>query len=83
MKFTTIALAILAPLALAQEPTLAGRAPDIEKRAIQSTIVMGDGLHYRVEPKRTGGAPGQYAKGTKIKLSCYTRDDTTTANGDK
>ena len=82
MKFTTL-LAVLVPLALAQEPTLAGRAPEIEKRAIQSATVMVDGLRYRNCPKRTCDAPGQYPKGTKIKLSCYTRDGTTTENGDK
>jgi hypothetical protein len=83
MKFTAIALAILVPLALAQEPTLAGRAPEIEKRAVVSATVKVDGLRYRTCPKTSCDAPGQYAKGTKIKLSCYTRDGTTTVNGDK
>jgi hypothetical protein len=83
MKFTTLVVAILAPLALAQEPTLAGRAPEISKRAVQYATVMVDGLRYRNCPKRTCSAPGQYPIGTRIRLSCYTRDDTTTENGDK
>ncbi|CAN9102466.1 unnamed protein product [Alternaria sp. RS040] len=55
----------------------------IEKRAIVGATVLVDGLRYRTCPKTSCTAPGQYAKGTKIKLSCFTRTDTTTVNGDK
>ncbi|KAI4955252.1 hypothetical protein J4E91_001110 [Alternaria rosae] len=84
MKLTAVVLALLSSAALAQEPTIARRAPaEMEKRAIVDATVIVDGLRYRTCPKTSCSAPGQYPKGTKIKLSCYTRDGTTTVNGDK
>ncbi|KAF2273181.1 uncharacterized protein EI97DRAFT_162993 [Westerdykella ornata] len=86
MKFTTAALAlVLAPLALAQEPTVAplvARDGTLEKRAVSATVVV-DGLRYRTCPKTSCSAPGQFAKGTRISLSCYTRTNTETIEGDK
>jgi hypothetical protein len=85
MKLTAVVLALLSSAALAQEPTIVARAPaaEIEKRAIVDAVVVVDGLRYRTCPKTSCTAVGQYPKGTKIKLSCYTRDGTTTVNGDK
>jgi hypothetical protein len=84
MKLTAIVFALLSSAALAQEPTVVARAPaGIEKRAIVDAVVVVDGLRYRTCPKTSCTAVGQYPKGTRIKLSCYTRDGTTTVNGDK
>lgn len=77
MKFSLLAAALMAPL------TLASPAPDMTKRAAVSATVKVDGLRYRTCPKTSCSAPGQFAKGTKISLSCYTRDNTETVNGDK
>ena len=74
MKLTTLLL--MAPLALAAPPAT------IEKRAVSATVIV-DGLRYRTCPKTSCSAPGQFAKGTKISLQCYTRDGTETINGDK
>ena len=73
MKLSAVVLALLSSAALAQDPTVARRAPAVmEKRAIVDATVLVDGLRYRTCPKTSCSAPGQYAKGTKIKLSCYT-----------
>ena len=77
MKFSLLAAALMAPI------TLASPAPDMTKRAAVSATVKVDGLRYRTCPKTSCSAPGQFAKGTKISLSCYTRDNTETVNGDK
>ncbi|KAA8651352.1 hypothetical protein EYZ11_000938 [Aspergillus tanneri] len=55
---------------------------DIEKRAVKGTVVT-DGLRYRTCPRTSCTAVGQYAKGTRINLVCYTRANTTPVNGDK
>lgn len=87
MKFTlaTTALAMMA-FAAAQEPTYLVAVPRdpsyLEKRANAATVKV-DGLRYRTCPKTSCSAPGQYPKGTKISLQCYTRDNTETINGDK
>lgn len=77
MKFSALAVFLISPLILASP------APDMEKRAAVSATVKVDGLRYRNCPKTSCSAPGQFAKGTKISLSCYTRDNTETINGDK
>lgn len=86
MKFSASAILVtlLAPLAVtAQEPTrLARDVSHIEKRAVGATVMV-DGLRYRTCPRTSCSAPGQFAKGTKISLQCYTRTSTTTVNGDK
>ncbi|KAL1800633.1 hypothetical protein ACET3X_000975 [Alternaria dauci] len=85
MKITALALAFLTSTAFAQDPTIARREPlnGMEKRAVVGATVLVDGLRYRTCPRTSCSAPGQYPKGTKIKLSCFTRTDTTTVNGDK
>jgi hypothetical protein len=88
MKFTTttIAFALLAPLALAQEYTAVAPVPRdpsyLEKRDVSATVVV-DGLRYRTCPRTSCSAPGQFAKGTRISLSCFTRENTDTIEGDK
>ncbi|KAA8647806.1 hypothetical protein EYZ11_010344 [Aspergillus tanneri] len=57
-------------------------ARDIEKRAVKGTVVA-NGLRYRTCPRSSCTAVGQYAKGTRINLVCYTRENTTPVNGDK
>lgn len=53
----------------------------LEKRAVSGTVVV-DGLRYRTCPRTSCAAIGQYAKGTKISINCYTRTDTTVVDGD-
>lgn len=77
MKLTTVVLALFSSVALAAP------AAQMDKRAVVDATVAVDGLRYRTCPKTTCSAPGQYPKGTKIKLSCYTTSGTTEVNGDK
>jgi hypothetical protein len=77
MKFSALAIFLISPLILASP------APDMQKRGTVSATVKVDGLRYRTCPKTSCPAPGQFAKGTKISLSCYTRDNTETILGDK
>lgn len=97
MKFTTIAVATILPFLAVAAPAPADAQPTIDplksaerdlesgslgKRSVSATVRV-DGLRYRTCPKTSCTAVGQYAKGTKITLVCYTRDGTTTVNGDK
>jgi len=77
MKLTAVVIALLSSVALAAP------AAEMDKRAVVDATVAVDGLRYRTCPKTTCSAPGQYPKGTKIKLSCYTTSGTTEVNGDK
>lgn len=63
-------------------PALNLEERDLEKRAV-SGYVKTDGLRYRTCPRTSCTAVGQYAKGTKLSLVCYTRSNTTPVNGDK
>ncbi|RDW58272.1 hypothetical protein BP5796_12202 [Coleophoma crateriformis] len=98
MKFTTVAITIFLPLFVLASPapvpnaaeptlpiTLAPRAPDglLEKRSVAATV-KADGVRHRICPRVSNSCPanGQYAKGTKIRLDCYTRDNTTPVDGD-
>lgn len=72
----------LTPLLLIAPLALAAPSQSLEKRAVSATVIV-DGLRYRTCPKTSCSAPGQFAKGTKISLQCYTRDNTETINGDK
>ncbi|KAJ5090121.1 hypothetical protein N7532_008805 [Penicillium argentinense] len=56
-------------------------ARDLEKRAVSGKVLV-DGLRYRTCPRTSCSAVGQYSKGTKISIKCFTRKDTTTVNGD-
>jgi hypothetical protein len=90
MKLFNFALSVILPTSvLAQEPTVAlesrivARNPSVlEKRAVSATVRV-DGLRHRTCPKTSCDAPGQYPINKKITLTCYTRDGTTTENGDK
>ncbi|KAL6708027.1 hypothetical protein ACN47E_003461 [Coniothyrium glycines] len=81
-----LALALLAPLTLALDPTYANPLPRspayLSKRAVSATVLV-DGLRYRTCPKTSCAAPGQFAKGTRISLACFTRENTETIKGDK
>ncbi|KAJ8092659.1 hypothetical protein PM082_006987 [Marasmius tenuissimus] len=87
MKLSTLFTALLPVAAvLAQEPTFYSGTPlledrELDKRAITGTVLV-DGLRHRTCPRTSCPAPGQYAKGTKISIVCYTRDDTTVVEGD-
>ena len=80
MKLTTLTLAILASVATA----LPREESALEKRAVSATVLV-DGLRYRTCPRVSDNCPamGQYAKGKKISLTCFTRTNTTPVNGDK
>ncbi|PVH81877.1 hypothetical protein DL98DRAFT_514254 [Cadophora sp. DSE1049] len=97
MKFTTIAIAAILPFLAVAAPAPADAEPTVDpvksierdvetsnigKRSVSATVRV-DGLRYRTCPKTSCTAVGQYAKGTKITLVCYTRVGTTTVNGDK
>jgi hypothetical protein len=98
MKFATFAVAALLPLTALSAPaptqpedgapsSLAivdrdAEVGNIEKRSVSGTVEV-NGLRYRTCPRTSCGAVGQYAKGTHLSLSCYTRVDTTTVDGDK
>lgn len=95
MKLSTVVLAALAPFAVlahpapveeaAAAPTLPSTSePDnhIQKRDVDAVVKV-DGLRYRKCPRTSCTAVGQYPKGKKIKLKCYTRDNTTPVNGDR
>ena len=77
MKLTAVVLTLFSSIALAAP------AAEMDKRAVVDATVAVDGLRYRTCPKTSCSAPGQYPKGTKIKLSCYTTSGTTEVNGDK
>ncbi|KAH9486168.1 hypothetical protein JR316_0000232 [Psilocybe cubensis] len=95
MKFTIAALAVALsvvapvfalpePIPASPEPTVySGPADDVvlDKRANSATVKV-DGLRYRRCPRTSCDAVGQYAKGTKISITCYTRQNTTVVNGD-
>jgi hypothetical protein len=98
MKFATFAVAVLLPLTALSAPaptTPDDAAPtslavvdrdaelgNIEKRSVSGTVEV-NGLRYRTCPRTSCRAVGEYAKGHKVSLSCYTRTDTTTVDGDK
>ncbi|KAF7595588.1 hypothetical protein BBP40_005624 [Aspergillus hancockii] len=98
MKFSAIALAALLPAAALSSAIPEDAAPtiytggdlaelglearDLEKRAVTGTVKV-DGLRYRTCPRTSCTAVGQYAKGTKVTLICFTRTNTTPVNGDK
>lgn len=91
MKLSTLALAAIVPataLGGSATATLPGvvdtdvPVATLEKRAVGGTVQV-DGLRYRKCPRKSCEAVGQYAKGTRISLVCYTRDGTTSVEGDK
>lgn len=78
-----------APEPIAELDDLVERDPEpdaefgiIEKRAVTGTVKV-DGLRYRTCPRTSCTAIGQYPKGKKISLKCFTRVNTTPVNGDK
>lgn len=92
LAITSIAFALLAPLAVAQEPSgVRFDTPHMIPRdygypakggPVNATVVA-DSLPYRTCPKRSCEASGEFVKGTNLTLECYTRTDTDTIQGDK
>ncbi|PPQ94587.1 hypothetical protein CVT25_011900 [Psilocybe cyanescens] len=80
----TPALGLPEPVPATPEPTVySGPVPNssLEARANSATVLV-DGLRYRTCPKTSCTAVGQYAKGTKVTINCYTRAGTTVVEGD-
>ena len=92
MKYTTLALSALLPLLALSTPTPEDLVPlynttpastnTIEKRAVTGTVDA-DALKYRRCPRTSCDAVGQYSRGTRISINCYTDKDTTVVNGYK
>lgn len=91
MKLTTITLTTLLPLLAFSTPTpedlnapLYDPTPanTIEKRAVTGTVDA-DALKYRRCPRTSCDAVGQYPRGTRITINCYTDKDTTVVEGYK
>lgn len=55
---------------------------ELEKRWDTDAVVKVDGLRYRKCPRTSCTAVGQYSKGTRLKLKCFTDKNTTPVNGD-
>jgi hypothetical protein len=86
MRFTALAVATLLPFAALSAPTaeLGGEdvgSPILEKRAITGTVDA-DALKYRRCPRTSCDAVGQYSRGTRVSMQCFTTASTTTVNGD-
>ncbi|KAF2690610.1 hypothetical protein K458DRAFT_411979 [Lentithecium fluviatile CBS 122367] len=90
MKFTPFFLTALLPLltlaAPAAEPDdgtdmTPAAAATLDKRSIVGTVDA-DALKYRRCPRTSCEAVGQYSRGTKVTMECYTTTSTTVINGD-
>jgi hypothetical protein len=84
MKLSPAFLALLLPLVVNASP-VSNPEPvpaELESRDLHCTIT-GDGVRYRRCPRTSCDAIGQYAKGTKVTLTCYTDTNTTPVNGDE
>lgn len=93
MKLTALAVAALMPFVALSAPTagedgialeLDGRdmkADVLEKRAIVGTVDAA-ALKYRRCPRTSCDAVGQYSRGTRVTMNCFTTASTTTVNGD-
>lgn len=93
MKFTTLAVAALLPFMALSAPTPGDDVPPtelggtdvtsgaLEKRAIVGTVDA-DALKYRKCPRTSCDAVGQYSRGTRVTMECFTTSSTTTVNGD-
>ncbi|KAH8588087.1 hypothetical protein B0O99DRAFT_525684 [Bisporella sp. PMI_857] len=53
----------------------------LEKRDIVGTVDA-DALKYRRCPRTSCNAVGQYPRGTRVTMECFTTASTTTVNGD-
>jgi hypothetical protein len=89
MKFTALALTLLPMLALTSpvpedasaEAFDSTPSMSLDKRSITG-VVDADALKYRRCPRTSCDAVGQYPRGYKMQIDCYTATDTTTVNGD-
>jgi len=76
---------VAAPAAELPAPTVYSGRP-VEARELErrdnAGVVQVDGLRYRTCPRTSCTAVGQYAKGTRVTIKCYTRNNTTVVNGD-
>jgi len=77
---------VAAPAAELPAPTVYSGPPVAEARELErrdnAGVVQVDGLRYRTCPRTSCTAVGQYAKGTRVTIKCYTRNNTTVVNGD-
>lgn len=91
MRFTTIALALLASTIAAAPAAEAGSTgeyglEDTQGVAASKAVkakVRADGLRFRTCAKTSCKALGQFAKHTEVNLACFKTEDTTTVKGDK
>ncbi|KAF8656875.1 hypothetical protein AX16_002421 [Volvariella volvacea WC 439] len=97
MKFTLVSLFALAlvqavsaapaPDATVDEvgPTATAKVhathTTLEKRAVVATVTA-DALRYRTCPRTSCTAVGQYPRGTRVTVECFTTTNTTPVNGD-
>ncbi|KAH7548815.1 hypothetical protein BM1_10840 [Bipolaris maydis] len=56
------------------------KARSLEKRAITGTVTA-DALKHRQCPRTSCTADGQFSRGTRIQIRCYTDTDTTVVSG--
>jgi hypothetical protein len=78
MKFVSVALAVMLPVAsLAEADTNHG----LEKRDVSAKTEV-DGLAYRHCPNTACDLMGRLSAGTALHLYCYTRSGTTEVHGD-
>jgi hypothetical protein len=90
MKFTALAIATLLPFAVLSAPTAELGGEDVDsvesvalgERAITGTVDA-DALKYRRCPRTSCDAVGQYPRGTRVTMECFTTTSTTTVNGDR
>ncbi|KAH8762225.1 hypothetical protein F5882DRAFT_383932 [Hyaloscypha sp. PMI_1271] len=90
MQFPITAILTLLPLLAmaspAPAPPEATAANTVEERSLEKRSATGtvqvNGLRHRSCPRTSCTANGEYFKGDKIKLSCFTRKDTTVVKGD-
>ncbi|KAH8586071.1 hypothetical protein B0O99DRAFT_704061 [Bisporella sp. PMI_857] len=89
MKFAIAAVAALLPFVALSAPTPADDShggadvesvKSIEKRDVVGTVDA-DALKYRRCPRTTCEAVGQYARGTRVTMDCYTTTNTTPVSG--
>lgn len=95
MKLTAIAVAALLPIVALSAPMPDDDAPAVALDGTDSAPAMlgkrgdivgtvdADALKYRTCPRTSCTAVGQYSRGTRVTMKCYTTQNTSNVNGDK